>query len=44
MLTEPDPIHIRLIGEIAIETAMGHLDVSEVTEWFHQILGPITNA
>jgi death-on-curing protein len=37
----PDPIHIRLLGEIAIETALGNLTVEEIVAWFRALLADL---
>jgi death-on-curing protein len=34
----PDPLRMRLLGEIAVETASAGLDPDEIAQWFERIL------
>jgi len=36
----PSPLQVRLLGELAVETAASSLPVDDVIEWFHRILDP----
>jgi death-on-curing protein len=37
---EPSPLHVHLLGEVALETARGHLTVEDVGDWLRRILAP----
>lgn len=36
----PEPLRIRMLGDIALETASGGLSVEDVARWFHRVLDP----
>jgi len=38
--TQPTSLQVRLLGEVAIETALGNLSVEDVAYWLERILGP----
>ncbi|MHB8375776.1 MAG: type II toxin-antitoxin system death-on-curing family toxin [Dehalococcoidia bacterium] len=37
---KPTTIQVRLLGEVAVETAMSRLDVRDVADWLHRIFDP----
>ncbi len=37
---EPTDLQVRLLGEVAVETAMSRLDVRDVADWLHRIFDP----
>lgn len=36
----PSPLQVRMMGEIAIETARSNLTVDDVIQWLHRVLDP----
>lgn len=36
----PSPLQVRLVGEVAIETAANSLDVTDVLHWIERIFAP----
>ncbi|MDE3096548.1 MAG: hypothetical protein KGK07_11200 [Chloroflexota bacterium] len=37
---KPTTIQVRLLGEVAVETAMSRLDVRDVADWLHRSFDP----
>jgi death-on-curing protein len=41
--TPPSPLQVRLLGEVAIETALGNLTIEGIAYWLERILGPASS-
>lgn len=39
-LSDPSPLQVRMVGEVALEAASAGLAVEDVIRWFHRILDP----
>ena len=39
-ITDPVPLQVRLLGEVALETASTGLTVEQISRWIHRIFDP----